>query len=256
MKAIILAGGLGTRLREETEFRPKPMVEIGGKPILWHIMKNLSQHGLEDYVIATGYKSEMIKDYFLNYQAKSGDFTVEIGSSSAPKFHSTQKNENWKVTVADTGAESLTGERVKRAAKYLDKGEPFLVTYGDGLADVDIKKLIEFHKGHKGLATVTAVRPVSRFGVLDLDEASFVKEFKEKPKSSNWINVGYFVFDYEVLQYLDDGPLEGQPLAQLASDGNLAAYKHDGFWQPMDTIREANLLNEIWSSGDAPWKTW
>jgi glucose-1-phosphate cytidylyltransferase len=256
MKAIILAGGLGTRLREETEFRPKPMVEIGGKPILWHIMKNLSQHGLEDYVIATGYKSEIIKDYFLNYQAKSGDFTVEIGSSSAPKFHCTQKNENWKVTVADTGAESLTGERVKRAAKYLDKGEPFLVTYGDGLADVDIKKLIEFHKGHKGLATVTAVRPVSRFGVLDLDEASFVKEFKEKPKSSNWINVGYFVFDYEVLQYLDDGPLEGQPLAQLASDGNLAAYKHDGFWQPMDTIRETNLLNEIWTSGDAPWKTW
>jgi glucose-1-phosphate cytidylyltransferase len=256
MKAIILAGGLGTRLREETEFRPKPMVEIGGKPILWHIMKNLSQHGLDDYVIATGYKSEMIKDYFLNYQAKSGDFTVEIGSSSVPKFHSTQTNENWKVTVADTGAESLTGERVKRAAKYLDKGEPFLVTYGDGLADVDIKKLIEFHNGHKGLATVTAVRPVSRFGVLELDEESFVKEFKEKPKSSNWINVGYFVFNYEVLQYLDDGPLEGQPLAQLASDGNLAAYKHDGFWQPMDTIRETKLLNDMWDSGSASWKTW
>ena len=256
MKAIILAGGLGTRMREETEFRPKPMVEIGGKPILWHIMKNLSQHGLDDYVIATGYKSEVIKDYFLNYQAKSGDFTVEIGSNSAPKFHSTQKNENWKVTVADTGAESLTGERVKRAAKYVKPGESFLVTYGDGLANVDINKLIDFHNGHKGLATVTAVQPLSRFGVLDLNDSSFVREFKEKPKSSNWINVGYFVFDYEVLQYLDDGPLEGRPLTQLASSGNLAAYKHDGFWQPMDTIRETSLLNEMWNSGEAPWKTW
>lgn len=253
---MLLAGGLGTRLREETEFRPKPMIEVGGRPILWHIMKNLSAFGVEDFVVATGYKSESIKEYFLNYEARNNDFTVELGRQESLVFHDAHDEAHWRVTVAYTGEATMTGGRVLRAAKYLD-GEDFLVTYGDGLADVDINALIRFHKQSAKLATVTTVQPLSRFGVMEVDEGGVVHRFREKPRLDGWINVGFFIFKPEVLEYLhDDSVLEDEPLARLAAAGQLSAYRHAGFWQPMDTYREAKTLNEMWASGEAPWKNW
>ena len=256
MQAILLAGGLGTRMREETEFRPKPMVEIGGRPVLWHIMKNLAHFGITDFIVATGYKSDMIKDYFLNYEARNNDFTVTLGSRDSLRFHSGHEESEWTVTVAYTGNDTMTGGRVYRASRYLADG-PFLVTYGDGLANVDIHALVSNHQASGTLATVTTVQPTSRFGVMDVDQDGRVTQFLEKPKLDGWINIGFFVMEQAALDYLDDDcVLEQEPLLQLAADAQLSAYRHPGFWQPMDTFREATMLNEMWLSGEAPWRTW
>lgn len=258
MQAIILAGGLGTRMREETEFRPKPMVEVGGRPVLWHIMKNLAAFGIKDFIVATGYKSDMIKDYFLNYEARNNDFTVDLGRRDALTFYSGHDESDWTVTVAYTGEATMTGGRVFRASRYLaPSDEPFLVTYGDGLADVSLKTLLETHTASGAVATVTTVQPTSRFGIMDVDDRGMVRHFREKPRLEGWINIGFFIMEREALQYLDDQcTLEQEPLRRLATEGKLAAYRHPGFWQPMDTYREATLLNELWASGDAPWRTW
>jgi len=256
VKAILLAGGLGTRMREETEFRPKPMVEIGGRPVLWHIMKNLSTYGITDFIIATGYKSDVIKEYFLNYEARNNDFTIELGKQDSLKFHDSHDEGHWNVTVTFTGDSTMTGGRVYRAARYLDN-EPFLVTYGDGLADIDITALQEFHNKSGCLATVTTVQPTSRFGVMDVAANGKVESFAEKPKLDGWINIGYFIMQPKVLDYLNaDSVLEEAPLAQLAAAGQLSAYKHYGYWQPMDTYRESQMLNGLWASGQAPWRVW
>jgi len=257
MQAILLAGGLGTRLREETEFRPKPMVEVGGRPVLWHIMKNLAAQGIDEFIIATGYKSSMIKEYFLNYEAWNNDFTIRLGERDSLRFHDAHDEAHWTVTVAFTGDDTMTGGRVFRASRYLRPDENFLVTYGDGLADVDIDALCAFHAAQGTLATVTTVQPTSRFGVMDVGPDGRVTSFREKPKVEGWINVGFFILEPGALAYLDaDCVLEERPLASLAADGQLSAYRHDGFWQPMDTYREARLLNEMWEAGRAPWKTW
>lgn len=256
MKAILLAGGLGTRLREETEFRPKPMVEVGGRPILWHIMKNLSTFGITDFIVATGYKSSMIKDYFLNYEVQSNDFTVTLGDRNSLHVHGAHDEADWKVTVAFTGDETQTGGRVFRAAKYLDD-EPFFVTYGDGLADVDIDALRAFHAQSGTLGTVTTVQPASRFGVMDVAASGEVTRFREKPQLDGWINIGFMILEPAALQHFDaECVLEQGPLVDLAEAGQLTAYRHTGFWQPMDTFRESKLLNDLWTSGNAPWKQW
>jgi glucose-1-phosphate cytidylyltransferase len=256
MKAVLLAGGLGTRMREETEFRPKPMVEVGGRPVLWHIMKILGQKSIQDFVICTGYKNEIIKNYFANYDAMNSDFTVKLGSQDSITYHGAHDESEWNVTVADTGATTMTGGRIKRVQKYLGD-ERFLCTYGDGIADVDIDALLEHHISHGKIATVTAVQPLSRFGVLDLDSDGSVRKFKEKPQVEGWINIGYFIFEPEIFDYLgDNSVLEEEPLRQLAADNQIAAYKHNGFWQPMDTYRETLLLNELWDSGKPPWRSW
>jgi glucose-1-phosphate cytidylyltransferase len=256
VKVMLLAGGLGTRLREETEYRPKPMVEVGGKPVLWHIMKNFAAHGLGEFVICAGYRGDVIKDYFLNYEARNNDFTVTLGEQSLVEYHDRHLEGSWKVTVVDTGAETMTGGRVKRAGKHAGN-QRFMVTYGDGLADVDMKKLLAFHESHGKLATVTTVRPLSRFGVMDLADDGSVQQFREKPLTDDFVNAGFFVFEPEVLNYLDENcVLEQAPLEALARDGQLSAYKHEGFWQPMDTYREFTMLNDMWASGNAPWKVW
>ncbi len=256
MKAVLLAGGLGTRMREETEFRPKPMVEVGGRPVLWHIMKLLGQQGIDDFIVCTGYKSEQIKNYFTNYAAVNQDFTVKLGDHRSITYHGDHEEADWTVTVADTGATTMTGGRIKRIEKYV-AGERFLCTYGDGIADVDLAALLEYHESHGKLATVTAVQPLSRFGVLDLAEDGSVLQFKEKPQVDGWINIGYFIFEPAIFDYLgDNSVLEEEPLRELAKDGQIAAYPHRGFWQPMDTYRETLLLNELWDAGTAPWRTW
>ena len=256
MKAILLAGGLGTRLREETEFRPKPMVEVGGRPILWHIMKNLAHFGITDFIVATGYKSDQIKEYFLNYEAWNNDFTIELGRRDSLTFHDAHDEAHWTVTVAFTGESTMTGGRVFRAARYLDD-EPFLVTYGDGLADVDVSALVKFHEQSECLATVTTVQPTSRFGLMDVGDDGKVISFAEKPKLEGWINIGFLVMQPPVLKYLDaECVLEEEPLAKLAADRQLSAYRHEGFWQPMDTYREASLLKDLWARGTAPWRVW
>jgi glucose-1-phosphate cytidylyltransferase len=256
MKAVLLAGGLGTRMREETEFRPKPMVEVGGRPVLWHIMKVLGFQGITDFVICAGYKSEYIKNYFYNYGASNSDFTVKLGDQSSTIFHGSHDEFNWTVTVADTGASTMTGGRIKHVEKYLD-GEPFLATYGDGIADIDLESLQNFHRSHGKIASMTATQATSRFGVVDIDKDDNVSQFREKPKSSDWINIGYFIFEPAIFNYLDlNSVLEQEPLRDLARDSQIRAYKHSGFWHPMDTLRELQILNEIWDSGDAPWKKW
>lgn len=257
MKAVLLAGGLGTRMREETEYRPKPMVEIGNRPVLWHIMKVLGAQGIEDFVICTGYKSNFIKNYFLSYRSENSDFTIKLGDEKSVQFQEANTEENWTVTVSDTGASTQTGGRIKRIKKYVGD-ETFLCTYGDGIADVDVKKLIEFHKSHGKIATVTAVQPTSRFGVLDIDENGQIVHFREKPKVEDWISIGYFIFEKEVFDYIDsdESVLELETLHRLAAAGEVVAYKHQGFWEPMDTYRETILLNDIWDTGNAPWKMW
>ncbi len=256
MKVVILAGGLGTRLREETEFKPKPMVEVGGHPILWHIMKNFAQFGHTEFIISTGYKSEVIKDYFLNYKTRNNDFTISLGKSDSLTVHG-QDAHDWKITIADTGLNTLTGGRVVGAAKYLNKSENFLLTYGDGLADVDLGKLVKHHENSKKFVTMTVVQPLSRFGVVNLDSSDHVVSFREKPQVDDWINVGFFVMSPKALDYIDPSkPLEQEPLSKLAKDKQLNAFRHVGFWQPMDTYREAQLLNELWDTGRAPWRTW
>jgi glucose-1-phosphate cytidylyltransferase len=256
MKAVLLAGGMGTRMREETEYRPKPMVEIGGRPVLWHIMKLFASTGIEEFVIATGYKSEMIKDYFLNYEGRNNDFTVTLGANHAVEIHGAHDEGNWRVTVAYTGESTMTGGRVHEIQKYV-QGERFICTYGDGLADVNIPALLRFHEEHARLATVTTVQPISRFGVMDVGGDGLVEHFREKPKVEGWINVGFFVFEPEIFNYLDPHcVLEEEPLAKLAADSQLVAYRHEGFWQPMDTYREWQLLNGMWDEGRAAWKSW
>ena len=256
MKAVLLAGGLGTRMREETEFRPKPMVEVGGRPVLWHIMKNLGHFGITDFIVATGYKSEIIKEYFLNYEARNNDFTIELGKRDSLTFHDRHDEAQWTVTVAFTGEDTPTGGRVHKVARYLDD-DRFLVTYGDGLADVDITALCAFHKSHGCLATVTTVQPFSRFGIMEVADGGRVSQFREKPQLEGWVNIGFFIMEPGALEYLTDtSVLEEEPLAALARDSQLAAYRHHGFWQPMDTYRESRLFNEMWEAGEAPWKVW
>lgn len=256
MKAVLLAGGLGTRLREETEFKPKPMVEIGGRPVIWHIMKGMASNGITDFVVATGYRSDVIKDYFLNYEARNNDFTVTLGSQNKISYHGEHDESNWNITVAFTGEQTMTGGRVNRVKQYVHS-ERFLCTYGDGLANVDINALQEFHKSHGKIATVTTVQPLSRFGVMEVEPNGLVTKFREKPKLEGWINVGFFIFEPEIFNYLDDEcVLEEDPLARLAEDHQLVAFRHQGFWQPMDTYRESKMLNDMWESNSAPWKVW
>ena len=257
MKVVILAGGLGTRLAEETSVRPKPMAEIGEKPLLWHIMKIYSHHGFNDFIICTGYKGYMIKEYFKNYWLHNCDVTFDMRTHQV-EVHQ-DANEPWKVTVVDTGADTLTGGRVKRVAPYLD-AEPFLLTYGDGLGDVDITRSVEFHRAHGKLATLTAVQPLGRFGALEfVGSDSSVGCFREKPLGDgDWINGGFFVLEPEVLDRIEGDAtiFELDPLESLASDGQLEAFKHRGFWQPMDTLRDKQHLEALWDEGKAPWKVW
>ena len=256
MKAVILAGGLGTRISEETSIKPKPMIEIGGKPILWHIMKTYSHFGINDFVVCCGYKGYVIKEYFANYFLHMSDVTFDMATNQM-QVHRINA-EPWKVTLVDTGDETMTGGRIKRIASYVEGEEIFCLTYGDGVCDVDITALIQFHKQQKVKATVTATVPPGRFGALDIS-GERVKTFMEKPKGDgSMINGGFFVLSPKVIEYIaDDQTLwEREPLERLAQEGNLAAYQHHGFWQPMDTLRDKNLLEELWSSGKAPWKVW
>jgi len=256
LKAVILAGGLGTRISEETHLKPKPMIEIGGKPILWHIMKSYSAHGVNDFVICCGYKGYVIKEYFANYFLHMSDVTFDMENNQM-EVHQ-QKAEPWRVTLVDTGEETLTGGRLKRVENYVKDEEFFCFTYGDGVADVDISAQVNFHKSHGKLATVTAVQPPGRYGALNMDGES-VKGFTEKPRGDGgWINGGFFVLSPECLKYIDgdQSSWEVTPLNKLATDKQLMAFEHSGFWQPMDTLREKNLLEELWDSGKAPWKVW
>ena len=256
MKTVLLAGGLGTRLREETEFRPKPMVPVGGKPILWHIMKTFAHFGHDEFVVCTGYRGDSIRQFFYEFESMNSDFTVILGSKERIKTHGVLEEADWEVTVADTGAETMTGGRIYKIRDHVGK-DSFLCTYGDGLADVDISKLLKFHKSHGKVATLTAVRPISRFGVLDLSSDGLVESFQEKPQAEGWINAGYFVFEPKIFDYLEPNSiLEREPMANLAKDGQLVAFRHEGFFQPMDTYREMSMLNEMWDEGKAPWKVW
>ena len=256
MKVVILAGGTGTRLAEETGVRPKPMVEIGEKPILWHIMQIFSHYGFDEFVVALGYKGYMIKEYFSNYFLHNADVTFDLANNEV-SIHEAA-SEPWSVTLVDTGADTMTGGRVARLAPYLGD-EPFMLTYGDGVADVDLGALLEFHRAHGLEATVTAVQPQGRFGALELGKNSRVDRFSEKPVGDGaWINGGFFVFEPAVFERLtgDDCILERAPLENLAADGQLSAYQHTGYWQPMDTLRDKRTLEELWASGKAPWRTW
>jgi glucose-1-phosphate cytidylyltransferase len=256
MKVVILCGGQGARLREETEFRPKPMVEIGGRPILWHILKIFAHHGLSDFVLCLGYRGNMIKDYFLNYEAMNSDCTVSLGNRQIA-YHGEHEESGFNVTLSDTGADSMTGGRIRRIRKYVD-GDTFLLTYGDGVSDVNITKLLDFHRSHGRLATMTVVRPVSRFGMLDIDGQNRISSFVEKPVMDGWMNAGFFVLNTKVFDYLsgDDCIFEREPLERLTAEGQLAAFRHDGFFYAMDTYREYKFLNELWDAGNAPWKIW
>ncbi len=260
MKAVILCGGAGTRIRDVNEALPKPMLPIGGKPIVWHIMKGYSVHGVNDFVLALGYKGWLIKEFFLNYRAMMTDCTVRLGRDASVTIEPHLEEEDWKVTLADTGEQTMTGGRVAKLRRYVEGDGEFLLTYGDGVADVDVGKLLAFHRAHGKIATVTAVRPPGRFGELRV-ESGAVTEFNEKPQATEgYINGGFFVFDAKrIWDFLSDDPstvLERQPLQSLSREGQLHAYRHDGFWQPMDTLREFNVLNELWAEGQAPWKTW
>jgi len=254
MKAVILAGGYGTRLAEETHLRPKPMVEIGGKPVLWHIMKTYSAHGINDFVICCGYKGYMIKEYFANYALHVSDVTFDMRTREM-EVHQTSA-EPWRVTLVDTGEATATGGRLRRVRDHV-AGEEFCFTYGDGVSDVDIGKLVAFHKSSKTVATVTAMQPPGRFGVLTMDGAK-ISAFEEKPKEGGWVNGGYFVLSPKAIDYIDgdDTVWERGPMERLAKDGELSAFLHRGFWQPLDTLRDKELLNDLWASGSAPWKAW
>jgi glucose-1-phosphate cytidylyltransferase len=254
VKVVILCGGMGTRLREETEVRPKPMVEIGDRPILWHIMRLYARHGWNEFVLCLGYKGDAIRDYFLNYEHHNADVTVTLGSRSV-EMHDALEESGWRVTLAETGEATMTGTRLRRVGRYLG-GQRFMATYGDGLSDVDLKRLLEFHVSHGRLATVTAVRPSSRFGELSI-QGGMVKVFQEKPQiDQGWINGGFFVFEPRVMELLgeEDESLERGLLVKLSEQRELAVYEHRGFWQCMDTYREMTLLNDLWRSGQAPWR--
>ncbi|MBF0371339.1 MAG: glucose-1-phosphate cytidylyltransferase [Magnetococcales bacterium] len=255
MKAVILAGGLGTRISEETHLRPKPMVEIGGRPILWHILKIYAAHGIHDFIICCGYKGYVIKEYFSNYLMHMADVTFDLANNRSEIHHHTA--EPWRVTLVDTGADTMTGGRIKRIKKYLGEDD-FCLTYGDGVGDVDIRGLIAHHHAHSSLATVTAVRPSGRYGALEMEQDR-VTRFREKPEQGeSWINGGFFVLSPKVLDYIegDATPWEGEPLTRLAREGQLSAYRHRGFWQAMDTLRDKKQLEALWLSDHPPWKVW
>ena len=255
MKAVILAGGLGTRISEETIVKPKPMIEIGGKPILWHIMKIYSKYGFNDFVILLGYKGYYIKEYFANYFLHQTDVTIDMSNGKMEVLNNS--SEPWKVTLLDTGLDSMTGGRVKRAQKFVGN-EPFMLTYGDGVSDINIEELVKFHKSHGKAMTMTSSQPAGRFGALSIEENNQVSQFLEKPKGDgNWINAGYFVCEAKVLDYITEGDMtifEQKPLQSLAQDGEIFTYKHEGFWKPMDTLKDKNDLNELWEKNKAPWK--
>ena len=256
MKTVILCGGLGTRLSEETDIKPKPMVEIGDRPILWHIMKIYGQYDYNKFVLALGYKGEKIKEYFINYNNLTSDLTVNLKNGNVSKSNTI--NDNWEVQMIDTGIKSMTGGRINRLEKLLRPDDRFMMTYGDGLGDINIRELVSFHKEHGKIATMVAVRPPARFGSMTFSKNQ-VLEFKEKPQTGEgWINGGFFIFESEIFKYLhgDDTVLEADPLERLASDGQLMAYKHNGFWQCMDTLRDKIYLNKIFKEGNAPWKNW
>ena len=255
MKTVILAGGLGTRLQEQTQTKPKPMVEIGGKPVLWHIMNIYAAHGFKDFIVALGYKGEVMKNYFLNYYYLNNDISISLRNGQVTTYEG--HREDWDLHLIDTGAETQTGGRVKRLSRWLDNST-FMLTYGDGVARLDIRKLLEYHRSHGKLATLTAVRPPARFGGLQFSD-NLVSEFTEKPQlGEGWINGGFFVMEPQVLDYIegDETVLEREPLERLAREGQLAAYRHDDFWQSMDTLRDVRLLEQLWENGSAPWKMW
>ena len=256
MKVVILAGGYGTRISEETDIKPKPMIEIGGKPILWHIMKIYSTYGYNDFIICCGYKGYAIKDYFLNYYNHQNDFTIDLSNGDI-EMHN-RNSEPWKVTLVDTGINTLTGGRVKRVKEYIGD-ETFMLTYGDGVSDLNIDELVKYHKKNNKLATITSVQPPGRFGALNLDTNNNVNKFIEKPAGDGaWINGGFFVLDSKVIDYITDDSTvwEQDPLKRLAAEGELSAYKHNGFWKPMDTLRDKLELENLWKSNEAPWKIW
>lgn len=260
MKAVILCGGQGTRIRDVNEILPKPMLPIGGKPIVWHIMKGYAACGISDFVLCLGYKGWLIKEFFLNYRAMTADVTVHLGRDAAAEVHDGNTDEDWRVTLAETGEVTQTGARVAAIRRYVENDEVFCLTYGDGVSDLNFQQLIAFHKAHGKIATVTAVRPQGRFGEIRA-EGGVVWEFNEKPQAAaGLINGGFFVMDARrIWDYIDSNAgcaLEREPLQRLASDGQLVAFEHNGFWQPMDTLREYTLLNDLWASGVAPWKTW
>ena len=252
---VILCGGIGTRLREETEFKPKPMVEIGGRPVLWHIMKIYAHYGFRRFILCLGYKGSVIKNYFITYEAMSNDLTVHLGQQNKLTYQSDHTEQNFEVTLADTGLRTMTGGRVKRIERFIDT-DTFMVTYGDGLADLNIAELVNFHRSHGKLATLTASRPPSRYGILDMADDGQILRFREKVQA-DWINGGFFVFNRRVFDYLDqECVLEQEPLERLSGDGQLMAFRHEGFWIGMDTYREYEMLNQIWDSGNVPWKVW
>lgn len=257
MKVVLLAGGFGTRLSEESHLKPKPMIEIGEHPILWHIMKTFSHYGFNDFVICLGYKGYSIKDYFAHYLLHESDVTFDFTVDGEPRIHR-HGAEPWRVTLVNTGLNTMTGGRIKRIKDYVDN-KPFLMTYGDGVSDVDINKLVEFHLSHGRTATVTSTQPTGRFGALILGEGDVVQTFQEKPKGDGaWVNAGFFVLNPEVFDLIegDHTVFEKEPLESLARQNNLVAYKHNGFWQPMDTLRDKHLLEDLWRTGNAPWKLW
>ncbi|MFZ2148059.1 MAG: glucose-1-phosphate cytidylyltransferase [Sedimentisphaerales bacterium] len=258
IKVVILCGGRGTRLKEETEFRPKPMVAIGKKPILWHIMKIYAHYGFKDFILSVGYKGNMIKEHFLNYEVVNNDITIRLGQHNNIQFHSNHDEKDWTVSIVDTGEQAQTGTRIKRVEKYID-GDLFMATYGDGVANINIEKLLKFHKSHNKIGTITGVRPSSRFGELVTKDNQIV-EFTEKPQvKEGLINGGFFVFKRKFLDYLrqdDDCYLEGEPLERLSHEGQLMAYVHSSFWQCVDTYRELEILNDLWNSPNPPWKVW
>ena len=255
MKVAILAGGLGSRLQEETEVRPKPMVEIGGRPILWHIMKHYAHYDFNDFVIALGYKGEVIKRWMLDYSSLQGDLTISLHDGNVEVLET--EREDWRVSLVDTGQKTQTGGRIKHLARHLGDST-FMLTWGDGVSDIDLRHLLEFHRAHGRYATITAVRPSARFGRLEIDSSGQVTTFTEKPLEEGWINGAFFVLEPEVFDYIDDDRThwEREPLEQLARDGQLMAYKHESFWQCMDTLREKVVLEQMWASGNAPWKVW
>ena len=258
MKAVILAGGFGTRISEESHLKPKPMIEIGGKPILWHIMKIYSHYGINDFVICLGYKGYCIKEYFANYFLHESDITFDFRDGNKQIIHS-HHAEPWKVTLVDTGLKTMTGGRIERIKEYINN-ETFMLTYGDGVSDVDINKLLEYHKQHKKIATLTSIQPEGRFGALGIQSNNQVSGFQEKPKGDmGWINAGFFVLEPQVFDYIrggDETTFEREPLENLARQNQLVAYKHTGFWQPMDTLRDKTQLEKMWEQGKAPWKIW
>lgn len=260
MKVVILCGGKGTRLREETEYRPKPMVPIGNRPILWHIMKTYAHYGHREFVLCLGYKGDMIKEFFRNYLWNTCDVTLSLGQKPAATFHDGHGEEDWKVTLADTGENSMTAFRVKQIQRYIPKGESFMLTYGDGLATIDIKKLVASHKKSGKVCTLSAVHPAGRFGALQIDADGRIQTFREKPQYEDaHVNGGYMVCEYKMFDYLPNDPsvmLEQRPMEQLAREDQLNAYNHEGFWQPMDTYQEMQHLDTLWKEGRAPWKVW